>query len=271
MLEELTVAGNPDLIEDLIDDVSSRDLRELSVIFESQNLSKKRSKGNGEKSRVLMWDDSELLIISNVFNLSIQKWVNTLVSVSFCNGRTIKPTSFPGDIFETLLLAPRIEKFEVTGFDVDSVDTALHRLKEISPSKLKVLHLPFHTAASGISLSRLRFIALHCPQLVSFRCRFKHLSNVPAYDTPDPLSHQLQVLSVANAEPHHDHYQRLPQIARYLDSLFPNLRVIETRDGMGYNGDQWASVFNLIKLCQAVRLDVEYRKLGKASKLKTGI
>ena len=87
MLEELTVPGNPDLIKDLINHVSSRDLRELSVIFKSQNLPKKPGKGNGEKSRVPtgpvpMRDDSEL-IISNIFNLSTQKWVNTLVSVSF--------------------------------------------------------------------------------------------------------------------------------------------------------------------------------------------
>ena len=49
-------------------------------------------------------------------------------------------------------------------------------------------------------------------------------------------------------------------------SRFPGIlilsRLIETRDQKGYNGDQWESVFNLIKLCQAVRLDVEYR-LGK--------
>src|SRR6266545_2004112 len=138
-------------------------------------------------------------------------------SVSFCNGETVTPSiPFPSDIFEALLLGPQIEKLKVTGFNVVSVDTVLHRLKETSPSKLKVLHLPFHTAASGISLSRLRFIALHCTQLVSFRCRFKHLSNTPAYDTPDPLSHQLQVQSVANAEPHQDH-QGLLQISRYLD------------------------------------------------------
>jgi len=272
VLKELTVAGNPDLVKDLINYISSPDLRELCVTFksedmsmsvvESQDLSKKR-KG---KSRVptepaLMRDDSEL-IVSDVLNPSTQKWANTLVSVSFCNGGTVTPSiPFPSDIFETLLVAPQIERLEVTGFNIKSVDTALHRLKEISPSKLKVLHLPFHTATSGVSLSRLRFIALHCPQLVSFRCRFKHLSNVPACDTAEPLSHQLQVLSVANAEPHRGN-QRLHQIARYLDSLFPNLGVIETRDEMGYNGDQWESVFDLIKLCQAVRFDDKHR-LGK--------
>jgi len=289
LLKELTIAGSPELIEDLINYVSSPDVRQLSITFRAavkpssrsvaqpskptpttsgimrsrSKITAKKASPSPEKTIVYVPQKEESRIFQQI-RLSMQKWAKTLGSVSLCGDGTTKPAiSFPNDLFESLLLGQYTEKLELTNFDLDSVDSSLRRLKEVTPSKLKILHLPFHISTSGISLSRLRHIAQYCPQLTSFRCRFKHLSNIPTYDVPDPLSHQLEVLSVVNAEPHPEHH-RLLQIAGYLDILFPNLKWIESHQGTGCNGDQWRSVLDLVKLCQAVRLADKYR-LGKVN------
>jgi len=272
LLKELTIAGTPELIKDLINYVSSPDVRQLSITFRAAakppsskiKASSKSGKASLPSAKAVVVckpqkDEPEEPQVIYLVKSSIQKWAKTLVSLSFCGDGTTSPAvSFPNDLFESLLLGQYTEKLEVTNFDLDSVDSSLHRLKEAAPSKLKILHLPFHISTSGISLSRLRHIAQYCPQLTSFRCRFKHLSNIPTYDVPNPLSHQLEALSVVNAEPHQEH-QRLLQIAGYLDLLFPNLKLIESYQGSGYNGDQWRSVLDLVKLCQAVRLADKYR------------
>ena len=170
----------------------------------------------------------------------------------------ILPTLLPFDIFEDLLLRPDMKCLEITGMGIDFMDSALHRLKEVADSKLEILHLPVHSTASGISLARLRHIAEACPHLKSFSCRFKHLSNIPV---SSPMSHQLKELSVTNEQAHTDQ-KRLLDIARYLDSTFPYLKSIKTQDGNGNgnNAEQWRSIFDLVELCQNVRMDEGTRR-----------
>jgi len=216
----------------------------------------KSARISNQESTTLQLGRESLPQISNaeVISLirhSVQRWGNTLVSVNFVNKDTFW---LPLDVFESLLLCPDMEDLGITGMGIDFMDTALHRLKD---SKLQTLHLPVHPKVPGISLARFRYIAEACPHLKSFRCRVKHLSNIPV---SFPMSHQLQVLSVSN-EHAHPEQKRLLDIARYLDSIFPNITSIETHEGSGNNAEQWRFISDLMKLCQAVRTDDEHRRL----------
>jgi hypothetical protein len=279
------------LIEQLVTKVSSSNLRTLSIDFtqslvliqeeeirkareaeasaaatRSKGSSKGSSKGlratetSKQESTTLQLGQQSLPQISNaevlsLIGRSIHKWTNTLVKVVFLNWHSTTFT-LPRDVFEDLVLRADIEHLEITGMDIEFMDRTLHRLIEVADSKLEFLYLPVHLTASGISFAGLRCIAEACPYLKSFRCRFKHLSNIPA---SSPLSHRLKKLSVTNYQAHSEK-QRVFDIARYLDSNFPDLESIETHDGQGNNAEQWDYIFDLVKLCQVVRKDEAHRR-----------
>jgi len=266
VLQTLRISGRFSLIENLVAAISSSTLRELFIVFSKPlGLTKnsKTTKGTpketnrskvcssssqlGQQSPVQTPSSKE----TNLIRHSIQKWTNSLVKVTLRNEHLPPTFSLPFDVFEALLLRPDMKHLEISGMGIDFMDNTLHRLKEVADSKLEILHLPVHSTAPGISLARLRYIAEACPHLQSFCCRFKHLSNIPI---SPPLSHQLKELSVAN-ERAHPEKQRSLDIARYLDSIFPYLRSIETHDGNGNNAEQWRFIFDLVKLCQSVRMD----------------
>jgi len=275
VLQSLVIFCDLSLIEDLVAKISSSDLRMLVINFtkliqaSEENL-RKATKGPKMKMKGLVKPVSSSLQlqqqvlpqistaeITTLMRSSVTKWVNTLEVVTFSNAHIPTTFSLPSDVFQDLLLRPDMKHIEITGMGIDSIDGTLNRLKEVSDPKLKDLHLPIHSTAPTISPARLRSIAEAYPRLKSFRCRFKHLSNIPV--SPQPMSHPLEVLSVTNEQAHPEQ-QRSFDIARYLDSMFPNLKSILTHDGDGNNPEQWGFIFDLVKLCQTARMNDEDRR-----------
>jgi hypothetical protein len=196
--------------------------------------------------------------IVTLFSRPIQKWHNTLVSVSLKND---SPTSFllPHDIFEDLLLCQDMKHLEITGMDIDSMNRTLLRLSRVS-SRLENLHLPVHFDAPGIPPARLRDIAESCSHLKTLRCRLRTWDMNPSdISVLSPLSHQLEVLSVCNERVQLTQHLSIG-IARYLDSIFPRLNSIHTHNEGGSNTEQWAFIFDMVKSYQAVRMDESQRR-----------
>jgi hypothetical protein len=245
-LQTFEVDGTFDLIQILVDKVSSSDLQALSI-----NVTKQEAEEDS-----LDW--LQCITVTNMMTLlthSIQNWHNSLVSVSLTNDSG-KILSLPSTVFEKLVLRPDMEHLEISGMHIASMDHTLHRLQEVGNSQLEFLLLPIHCSTAGISLAELRLIAEACPRLRFVRCPFKNLSNVKA---SDPLSHPLEVLLVNDAEGQiGGNSNAIREIAHYLDSIFPNLVSI----GTYRNAEElqhWRSIFDLVKLCQAVRIEEHQR------------
>ena len=253
-LRSLEVVGvsSLNLIQDLLEEVSSSVLKELSL-----DLTKILVEESLETINSLTcFENAEFRVetaLTSLLKRSVEKWNHTLVSINITNEHTT--TIFIP--FEILLLLPNIQYLRITGFDLDYMLGSLSRLTN---SKLVVLHLPVHSYVSGIPLKELQSIAMACPQLESLRCRFEDLCNVKI---PDPLSHPLKELSVSDdigvLQP-----EASLKIGHYLDAIFPNIESIATQDcGKGNNGgaEAWHFIFGVVRLCQDVRKEDEKRRL----------
>lgn len=236
VLQRLVVSGDISLIETLVTKVSSPYLWILEIYF--------------RKPPRISTSEVESLI-----RHLQQKSGNSLTSVDLSTDTTT--FSLPHEIFECLLLCPDMKNLKISGMGIDLMNSALNRLKEVADSKLEILHLPIHPTAPDISFTQLRSIAEACPHLKSFSCRFKHLADIPI---SSPLSHQLKELSAVNARAHPKH-QALLDVARCLDSIFPNLESVNTYEESENNAEQWRFISDSVKLCQAIRKDDKERRL----------
>ena len=241
-LRSLEVVGvsRPDLMQDLLEKVSSSGLQKLSLNF-TKVIETTLSPTNGkaqEPTTMLLQAALALLL-----NRSVEKWKHTLMSISIKNeyNATI---SMP---FESLLVLPNIQCLEITGFDLEYM---LGTLLRLTNSKLEVLHLPVHSGVSGLPLKHLRPIAKACPQLQSLRCRFTDLQDVKIRP---PLSHPLEELLVSGEKSVLKPRESL-KIGHFLDAMFPNIKSIAPQDyGKGSNAEVWPHILEVVKLCQAVR------------------
>jgi len=252
-LKALMIRGSHSLVEELVSMISSRTLQTMSITFSAHD-------------SALPLPHSAEKVATIISSLAQVRWRNTLSTLSvmrftcdsaFCLSN--HSGSLSSASFKHMLCMPKLEHLDLSGIHLLSVESDLDRLSK-GITKLKTLFLPDDATAPGISLARLRVLAEACPDLVSLRCKLKHLSNIPApRDLPlIPFSHTLETLLIGNAEAHPDP-QRVLDIARYLDFLFPHLKTIETISGQ--NEAQWMSIFSVVKVCQAVRLD-ERERLG---------
>lgn len=261
VLKTLGITGRSDLIERVIGCVSSHDLFEISITFLEVEVASKHSKRGLRRL-----DGSQ---INSILNDILQKWRSTLIGLSIVaelpkmqvfTSRKILPASLATDIFMGFLCLPRMKRLEISGLTIDALDNALDCLKEV-PSKLETLHLPFHNAETSIPLSTLGKIACACPHLVSFRSRFKNALDGFPSPVPEPLSNNFEALLVTDDFHYADDVVHVPknslQLARFIDSVFPNLKTIKTLDQ--HNVNYWKGMLDILKMCQAVRQDERQR------------
>ena len=100
-----------------------------------------------------------------------------------------------------------------------------------------------------ISLSTSRIIAENCPELRQLYIRL-NTSTIPPFNTiSKSLRHNLEVLVVGIVSSHPSRVmpERRIQLARYLDTIFINLKSIYVEL------NTWSGVHDLIKLCQDIR------------------
>jgi len=254
-LKALVVRGSQSLVEELVSMISSRTLQSMSVTFSTDAPASPLSRSTKE-------------VAANISSIAQVRWRNTLskLSIGICAREPVAvlhtshfdPQPSKSLTLKNLLCLPKLEHLDLSRMPSLSIESGFDYLSKGSTTKLKTLFLPDDATAPGISLSRLRVLAEACPDLVSLRCKLKHLSNIPApRDLPlIPFSHTLETLLIGNAEAHPDP-QRVLDIARYLDFLFPHLKTIETISGQ--NEAQWMSILSVVKVCQAVRLDERER------------
>ncbi|KAF8965793.1 hypothetical protein BDZ97DRAFT_1811054 [Flammula alnicola] len=238
-LTKLHIVGETKLLKDVIDHVASADVNDVSLTVFTRT--------------------PDAHYFASLVEELLSKWKETLNSVCIHYqwpdiSQHASPGILPNATFERLLLQQSLERLEISGWAIDSdLKGHLRHLTTEAPSKLKIFHLPVQ-ATNGMSLTRLRSIVEACPDLVSFQCGIKHLSNIPSYPVPalatDMLNHGLEELSVGNPSPHDDP-QRLLLVAQYLDILFPKLKRIRTHPGN--NDKQWNYIYDLVKMCQTSR------------------
>ncbi len=166
------------------------------------------------------------------------------------------PSPSTSALFRCLLSISSLKRVEISGdtWNVDFGDS-LQFLTTLpvdrrSESKLQVIHLPVNARENGISFNRLRAIFECCPSLVSFRCGFKHLSNIPAPPS-DGVTFGLRKLHAGNAQAYGPDYRRFTAAAQYLDALFPCLTTMETEASC--NAGEWENIYSLVRMCQASR------------------
>jgi len=255
-LKTLLVRGSQSLVEELVSIISSRTLQSMSVTFSTDAPASPLPRSTKE-------------VAANISSIAQIRWRNTLSKLSIgisASESVVWRTSHLGPLPSTsltlknLFCLSKLEHLDLSNMPSLSIESGFDYLSRGSTTKLKTLFLPDDATAPGISLSRLRVLAEACPDLLSLRCKLKHLSNIPApRDLPPiPFSHTLETLLIGNADAHPDP-QRVLDIARYLDFLFPHLKTIETISGQ--NEAQWMSILSVVKVCQAVRLD-ERERLG---------
>ena len=253
-LKVLVIRGSQVLVEELVSMISSKTLQTMSITFSIHDSPSPLHNSAEEVAAI-------------VSSMAQVRWRNTLSTLSLrlferddaFSRSSSRCSGLPSASFKNLLCMPKLEHLDLSGTPLSSLESGFNHLSK-GTTKLKTLFLPDDATAPGISLARLQVLAVACPNLASLRCKLKHLSNIPApRDLPPiPFSHTLETLLIGNAEAHPDP-QRVLDIARYLDFLFPHLKTIETISGQ--NEAQWMSIFSVVKVCQAVRLD-ERERLG---------
>ncbi|KAF8801979.1 hypothetical protein BYT27DRAFT_7308374, partial [Phlegmacium glaucopus] len=290
-LMKLHVIGSPLFLEDLVPQIASTRLEDVSIMVaclfyeeleikgtkkrpmekerEAQcllELELKSLEGESEEERRLRAinerkeEKRRLDVYNNTPFVALLRLLPSRCAFSHSPQQALIPPTLLKEAFRTLLLHPTIENLIVKGWRLDSVEDSILGLAELAPSNLKGLFLPLDETNSGISLSTLRHIAIACPKLESLRCCINPLSLIPEYTVPttEALFHGLRTLSVGNLSPHwQPDSKKLYLIACHLDRLFPHLETINTSEE--HNGEQWVVVNELVKMCQKARMDERFR------------
>jgi hypothetical protein len=124
---------------------------------------------------------------------------------------------------------------------------------------MKRVHLPVGGSTPGIQLNELLSIVRTFPKLVSLQCGFEELCSFsfPPIAVADIPLNDMKVLSVGHHQDSVIDQQQKLRIASFLDILFPNLERIQTHSK--HHPEDWAYIHELIKICQASRLNYANR------------
>jgi len=245
-LSMLTIyTGSASLMHDLTARISSPSIRHLSFRL--------RDPPSPPES-VTPQDDWFVQTIGS----AVTRWGASLAHVILYDERRLYPPSICSlkGAVQSLPQLPELEHFEIGGWNIDSsvVDDLICSGNTKSP-KLKVLRLPGEVGLGAIPFSRLQQITEAFPRIVSLRCRFQDLANMSlTYPlSPSSSSHMLKDLSLSN-DGLPPSRQQIIRIASYLDTLFPNLKEINTTEGLGHSTEPWAHISELVMMCQDIRL-----------------
>ena len=248
-LKSLHVYGDPDIVEDIVDYVSSSSLRDITLQISTPLPTGEPLEG--------IHTLNTTNICNSMIDLLVGRWGDTLEGVTLTlEGYSSLTHSLPQGAFQRLASLPRLEHLEIDGWVIGT--GASDNVSSLATSpRLRVLRLPYGTPANATPLSQLQHIAMTYPSLTAVKCSFDMMSPVPTDLTP--MSHDLEVLNVGNSRANHEP-QAILRIARYLDLLFPNLKeIVTTESGGGNTTNQWTAVHDVVKMYQAARTDERIR------------
>lgn len=240
-LRVLEIRASAALIQDFLNTVSAPTLQNLSLTIGSFCDKPKNTTSNGRCNPCV----SILNVLDEgSFNLK------TLSLASEC----YQNTSISKPLLLKWILNPEMEQLNISGFVVEDLDTSLEEgLKTLATrSKLRCVHFP----SSQITLLKLQEVAELCPDLISLHCKFADLSFVPRLSPgeempkQDLFCHKLRFLSVSN-NTGGTNPNELLNIARFLYSMFPDLKTIEAP---GTSSD-WKLIGNMVQTFHSIRAD----------------
>ena len=248
-LSNLTVCGGAELVQDIIQVVSSNSITILSL--ELVDSLRDIPPSIPPPQRFLATVDSAL-----------HRWAGTLAHVMTHSSVPGVASEIPDKTFGALMRLPRLEHLEISGWKVVSnITETICQNTDTKVSILKVFHLPEDSNAVSIPLSDLRAIAEACPDLQSLRCRLENLSDISNQPGSVPLSHPLETLTVGDTRPSLE-FDLVLEVARYVDNLFPGIKEIRPLEDVAQNAEQWRWIDKLVKLRQSARLDDKNRPLA---------
>jgi len=248
-LSSLTVRGSAELVQDIIQLVSSTSITLLCL--ELAQSPRKMLPSVPPPQRFLATVDSAL-----------HRWASTLAHVVAHSSMPGAASEIPDETLGALMRLPRLEHLEISGWKIASnITETICRHTDTNPSKLKVFHLPNDSNAISIPLSDLRPIAEACPNLQSLRCRLKDLTDISNQPVSVPLAHSLENLTVGDTQPPLE-CDVVLGVARYIDNLFPRMKGVRPLEDVAQNADQWRWIDKLVKLRQSARLDDKNRPLA---------
>jgi len=241
-LSKLTVRGSPEMMQDLVELITSASVVLLCLDMVPVHLPNIAT----PPSRRFM----------DTIDSALRRWASTMghVTLSDLPSATSKLSD---ETVRALVGLPHLEHLEVNGWDVASnIADYFCCLEDTNAPKLKVLHLPHDNNAISIPLSKLRTIAEACPNLRSLRCRFDNLLDIPSDSVPvhTPFPHLLETLTVGDTQPRLDS-EAVLDVARYVDNLFPKIKAIKPLEEVAQNADQWKFIDRLVKFRQSGWLD----------------
>ncbi|KAF9484241.1 hypothetical protein BDN70DRAFT_872729 [Pholiota conissans] len=254
-LKSLDLVAKVDLMSDLVNSISSRKMVAFSLTFISTDSDPaasapkpkqdSRTAASRRLSKATSPEDSlsEPRRFYHIVTKALETGVETLTTLKI-NGRhereggriLVCPPALRPYTLKALLTKPTLRSLELSGWDVtwDLGKVLLALTSLAQPSKLQTLHLP---TSNGISLSTLHTILRSCPSLVSLRCNFFNLSEVPAYPS-DNVIFRLKTLGAGSMKLEHYELSETMKIAQYLDAICPGLvRIDIAKDDP--NGEQW--------------------------------
>ena len=273
-LRRLDVIGSFSLIEDLYKYVISVDLErlEMTLVHKSTKIKKSSPSPSTIKLPATSKIDSEIdSFFALVKNAVEQKWPLTLKGVHLGHFQDFKvlnlngyvdplPVSIPFETFTILLKHGILEDLEIAGWTVPYSSDKKHPIDQVLQAtlpNLKLFHLPIGGPTPGVQIDQLLPIVRAFPKLVSLQCGLEQpWTSIPLTPAASVPLHGLKVLSVGHQNSNIDQKQQI-RIASFLDILFPNLECIKTH--AGHHEDVWAYICELIKMCQASRLNHEDR------------
>ncbi|KAF9564026.1 hypothetical protein CPC08DRAFT_816188 [Agrocybe pediades] len=300
-LSKLYITGGTELIEDMLGMVSSKDLDELSLVYqwptpstlampkklpgmsllESEKIKKRLgpmetltwasaqdSFFSALNSALLNWKDTLRVVDVGIY---LDDWTSLGIQVGTPGGRSVSPPLIIPEATFSRLMDIELRELRVSEWKVDSDYDIIQHLLDAQRNKLlEVLELPaVRQDQEGIPLVQLSTIAQNFPKLHSLICPLDF--DVLDDDDDDPLpfpakalSHQLRSLGIWYTEAPDD--EHLPILARYIDYLFPE---IDSIFSMGYDSEEeeenWRVLGNLVKLCQSVRKDDVSRRISEVA------
>jgi hypothetical protein len=238
-LEKLHITGNLDLIQDLVESIPSRCLKEIRLTLVRSNRPKFPKKSGKEKrifSGPLVRIDVETPVFATCLDKAFNTWRHTLTNLFIGQHEDYSPSdqgfprtpvlpTLPVAACEEILLLPMVERLDISGWTIENF---LQYSSPFAPiySNLKFLHLPIQSNNKGIPFSGLRLIAELFPKLVSFQSSIVTLddADIPVSDpskaTTHVLSHGLEILSVGNTSPN-PNPKKVLDIARHIFAFIP--------------------------------------------------
>ena len=241
-LSKLTVRGSPEMMQDLVELITSASVVLLCLDMVPVHLP---NIATPPSTRFMDTIDSAL-----------RRWAGTMAYVTLSD-QPGAASKLSDETVRALVRLPHLEHLEVNGWDVASnIADYFCCLGDTNAPKLKVLHLPHDNNGISIPLSKLRIIAEACPNLRSLRCRFDNLLDIPSDFVPvhTPFPHFLETLTVGDTQPRLDS-EAVLEVARYVDNLFPKIKAIKPLEDVAQNADQWRFIDRLVKFRQSGWLD----------------